>query len=177
MGDNGRTTERRRYWNQRPSITLDAAKIKILQKLITRKRQPWMRWIERRLISIADNWNVEEAMVAKPSRQQRKQLNNNCLTENTLNISLEIGGEKQPSRYITTQPKPEQKNKRPITTWESGFGVRRKDEWTSIEKIKSKLVYQILMEKRSRLREYTPNKAHRQIFRIHQFITSEERSY
>ena len=26
-----------------PVITLDVAKIKILQKLITRKRQPWMR--------------------------------------------------------------------------------------------------------------------------------------
>ena len=50
-----------------PVMTLDTSKIKILQKLISRERQPWMRWIERKLIRIANQWNVDEAMVTKPT--------------------------------------------------------------------------------------------------------------
>ena len=47
---------------QDPITILDAAKINMLKKLITRDRQPWMRWIERKLIKIADRWETEEAM-------------------------------------------------------------------------------------------------------------------
>ena len=36
-----------------------AAKINMLKKLITRDRQPWMWWIERKLIKIADRWETE----------------------------------------------------------------------------------------------------------------------
>ena len=31
-----------------PTNMLDVAKINMLKKLITRDRQPWMRWIERK---------------------------------------------------------------------------------------------------------------------------------
>ena len=48
--------------------TLDAAKIIILPKLITRSRQPWTRWIEQKLVNIAIKWNVNEAMASNPSR-------------------------------------------------------------------------------------------------------------
>lgn len=37
-----------------PITILDAAKINVFKKLITRERQPWMRWIERELIRIAN---------------------------------------------------------------------------------------------------------------------------
>ena len=70
----------------------------MLQKLITKSRQPWMRWIERRLIKVATEWNVEEVMATKPSRKQRKQLSDTCFTESTLFFCPEIGGEKQSSR-------------------------------------------------------------------------------
>ena len=79
-----------------PVMTLDTSKIKILQKLISRERQPWMRWIERKLIRIANQWNVDKAMAAKPTRSQRKQLKETCLTESTLKIWIEIKGEKRP---------------------------------------------------------------------------------
>ena len=42
----------------------------MLQKLITRDRQPWMRWIERKLIRVADIWEVEEAMAATPTKNK-----------------------------------------------------------------------------------------------------------
>lgn len=61
-------------WVKDPIITLDAAKIKMLQKLISRDRKLWMRWIKRKLIRVANTWKVEESMSAKPTRQQRKNL-------------------------------------------------------------------------------------------------------
>ena len=116
-----------------PVITLDAAKIMMLKKLITRSRQPWMRWIEHRLTKVATDWKVEEAMAATPTRHQRLQLSDSCLTESTLKIWLEIGGQKRPSHYITTPPKPGDKHRTPITTWISGFGISRNNFWTPIE--------------------------------------------
>ena len=53
MGDNGKNPEEEGTWIRDPTITLDAAKIKMLQKLITRSIQPWMRWIEQNIIRIA----------------------------------------------------------------------------------------------------------------------------
>ena len=55
-----------------PIMTIDATKINMLKKLVSRERQPWMRWIERKLIKVANKWEVEEAMAAKPSKKQRK---------------------------------------------------------------------------------------------------------
>ena len=91
-----------------------------------------MRWIERRLIRVATEWNVEEAMAAKPSRKQRKQLSETCLSESTLSTWLEIGGVKQTSGYIIPQPKPGQRNKEPTRTWELEFGITREDTWIPI---------------------------------------------
>ena len=82
-----------------------------------------MRWIERKLIKVANRWGVNEAMASKPSKRQRKTLKETCLTESTLHIWFEIGGEKIPSRYIEKQPKPEQKNKNMgIRIWRSERG-------------------------------------------------------
>ena len=53
-------------------LTLDAAKVTMLQKLMSRKRQPWMIWIEHKLIGVANKWGIEEAMPDKPTRKQRK---------------------------------------------------------------------------------------------------------
>ena len=73
-----------------PVITLDAAKIMMLKKLITRSRQPWIRWIEHRLNKVATDWKVEEAMASTPTRYQRKQLIDTCLTESILKTWIEI---------------------------------------------------------------------------------------
>ena len=81
----------------------------------------------------------------KPPRQQRKQLSETCLTEFTLGIWLEIGGEKHTLRSINTQPKPGQKNI--IGTCESGFGITREKTWVLIENLNTKIVYEILTKK------------------------------
>ena len=57
-----------------PIIALDVTKINMLKKLITRDRQPWMRWIERKLTRITIRWKVDEAMAAKTVKKQRKKL-------------------------------------------------------------------------------------------------------
>ena len=75
-----------------------------------------MRWTEQKLVNIAIKWNVNEAMASNPSRKQRKDIKDACLTESSLGIWLEIGERKQPSRYIKTQPKPGQEDKELIKT-------------------------------------------------------------
>ena len=53
-----------------PLCSLDADKMRMLIALMTNDRQPWMKWIERKLRREAERWEVVEAMAAKPSRKQ-----------------------------------------------------------------------------------------------------------
>ena len=55
-----------------PVMAIDARRINILKKMITRDRQPWMRWIERKLKRVATRWKVSEAMAAKPKKREIK---------------------------------------------------------------------------------------------------------
>ena len=158
-------------------IILDASKIKMLQKSITRDRQPWMRWIERKLIRVADIWEVEEAMAATPTKKQRKQLKDTCLTGSTLSIWIEIGGQKRDTRYVDVQPKPNEEDQRVKQTWKSGFGIDTDEKWVPIEKLTTQIVYTILLTKRNKLKNYIPNIAHKTIFKIQQYLTPEERHY
>ena len=54
-----------------PNCALDASKIRMLKRLMTRDRQPWMKWVERKLIRVARRWGVKEAMAAKTSSKQK----------------------------------------------------------------------------------------------------------
>ena len=75
-----------------PICALDAAKIRMLIGLLVKERQPWMKWVERKLHRVARRWGVREAMAAKPSKQQRRELKEECIVESTLKIWFEIGG-------------------------------------------------------------------------------------
>ena len=156
-----------------PILTLDAAKITILKRLITRNRQPWMRWVERKLHRVAQRWGVEEAMAATPSKRQIKSLHTTCLVESTLALWHEIGGSKKPERMVaTTHP-----DTSVTMEWESGFGVQHKDNWHTIEAIKTNTIYSILLEKRYKLKNYTPKEAHTNINKIKCYLTPEERHF
>ena len=51
------------------------------------------------------------------------------------------------------------------------------DTWIPIERLKSKAVYEIIIEKRNRIRKYTPNTAHAVLYNIDKYLTPEERNY
>ena len=53
-----------------PTIFLDAAKIIMLQKLIFRNRQPLLRWIKRKIISVANKLGVDKAIASNPSKTE-----------------------------------------------------------------------------------------------------------
>ena len=72
-------------------MILDTANVKMLQQLITR-----MIWIDYRLEKVDVGWNKEELMAVKPSRKQRKQISDTCLTESTLRKWLKIEASKIP---------------------------------------------------------------------------------
>ena len=81
-----------------PECAMDASKVRMLIRLATRDRQPWMKWVERKLIRVAKKWGVPEAMGAKPKKKQSDGLRQDCLVESTLKIWLEIGGTKKEPR-------------------------------------------------------------------------------
>ena len=135
-----------------------------------------MRWIEGKLHRVATTWGVPEAMAARPTRQQRKELKETCLTESTLGIWLEIEGAKLDSRYVRVQHHIRTTQTTKIR-WESGFGLANVNNWIPIEDITSRMVYTILINKRSKLQGYVLNIAHKHIQKIQKYLTSKERNY
>ena len=69
-----------------PICALDAAKIRMLVGLMTKDRQPWMKWVQGKLRRVAKRCGVTEAMAAKPSKKQVKELKVDCVVEDTLRI-------------------------------------------------------------------------------------------
>ena len=108
-----------------PLIVLDTSKIMLLKKVITNTRQPWMKWMERRLGEIATKWKVQEAMTASPTKKQLRELKNENIMESAIKIWFEIGGRKRDERIITYE---KHKIGEQVQEWESGFGIGRDPE-------------------------------------------------
>jgi hypothetical protein len=156
-----------------PICALDAAKIRMFVGLMTKDRQPWMKWVERKLDRIARRWEVREAMAAKPSRKQLKELKEDCIVESTLKIWFEIGGKGGGKQKEEKKVKGEMKE-----IERSGMGVdEEKGGWTPIERMKTKQIYDRLIRKRMRLRDYTPKKAHTHVNEIQKQLSATERDY
>ena len=155
-----------------PVIAIEARRINLLKKLIIQDRQPWMKWVERKLTRIAQKWKINDIMAAKPSRKEIKELKETCLVETTIKIWYEIGGKKQEERYVE-----ETYQDNIIQKWESGYGIEKEEKWIPIEKLNSKIVYETLQKAREQIKNYTPNKAHKTLYEIDTFLSSEERFY
>jgi hypothetical protein len=156
-----------------PICALDAAKIRMLVGLLVKERQPWMKWIERKLHGVARRWGVREAMAAKPSKRQITALNEECIVESTLKIWFEIGGKGGGKQ------KGEKKEKGEVREIElSGMGVEEeKGGWTPIESLTTRQAYDRLIRTRMRLKNYEPKKAHRTVHSIQKLLTANERDY
>ena len=61
--------------------------------------------------------------------------------------------------------------------WESGYGVNKDEEWIPIERLTSKICYDIITINRKLIKEYTPNPAHAIVYEIDMYLTPEERNY
>ncbi len=95
-----------------PLCAIDAAKMRIFVNLMTKDRQPWMKWIERKLRRVAKNWGVVKAMAARPTKKQLNGLKEDCVVESSLRIWFEIGGgeEDGPKRRERSSEKRQQLN-------------------------------------------------------------------
>jgi hypothetical protein len=156
-----------------PICALDAAKIRMLVGLMIKDRQPWMKWIERKLNKVAEKWGVQEAMAAKPNKIQLKELKEDCIVESTLKIWFEIGGKGGGKQ------KEERKEKGELREFElSGMGVdEEKGGWTPIERLTTKQSYDRLVRSRMKLKNYEPKNAHRIVHGIQKKLTAKERDY
>ena len=85
-----------------PVMAIEARRISLLKKLISKDRQPWMKWVERKLNRIAQKWGKNDIMAVKPSRREIKELKETCVVETTLKIWYEIGGKNKKKDIETT---------------------------------------------------------------------------
>jgi hypothetical protein len=156
-----------------PVCALDAAKIRMLVALMTKDRQPWMKWIERKLHRVAGRWGVREAMGAQPSKKQISELKDDCIVESTLKIWFEIGGKGGGKEKEERKEKGEKRE-----TELSGMGVEEeKGGWTPIERLTTRQAYDRLIQKRMTLKNYIPKKAHNAVHEIQRQMTANERDY
>ena len=156
-----------------PLCALDAAKVRMLVSLMTKDRQPWMKWVERKLRKVAKKWGVQEAMAARPTKKQLMELKADCIVESTLKVWLEIGGQGGGKREEERKTKEGK-----VRVALSGLGlVEAKEGWTPIERMKSREAYNRLVQRRMKLTGYTPKAAHRTIKTIQRKLTAKERDY
>jgi hypothetical protein len=145
----------------------------MLVGLMVKDRQPWMKWVERKLHRVARRWEVGEAMKAKPSKKEVAELNEECIVESTLKIWFEIGGKGGGKQM---EEKKEKGEVREIEL--SGLGVEEeKGGWIPIERLTTRQTYDRLIRTRMRVKNYEPRKAHRIVHTIQKLMTATERDY
>jgi hypothetical protein len=81
--------------------------MRIFVNLMTKDRQPLMKWIERKLRRVAKNWGVAEAMAARPTK---KQLNGLKRAHYGSGLRSEEGEEDGPKRRERSREKRQKLN-------------------------------------------------------------------
>ena len=150
--------------------------------LTTKDRQPWMKWIERKLRRLGEQWGVEGelgALEANPSRKQKKK--EDCLVESTLKIWFEAGGEarerNKEEKKNTQNNKDRQKAKRDRGRTKKEIGIEIDEKWIPITALKTKQIYKQLMQRRLKTGKYKADTAHKNIQGIQTKLTAAERDY
>ena len=118
-----------------PMCAIDAEKIKMIKDLQKKDRQPWKRWVERKLRRLGRRWGTMNVMTHRPSNKQKGDLNKECLVESTMKIWYEIGGGVE--RMV-------QKEDGIVKE----MGMMFKNGWIALENLKTKHVYDVLVERR-----------------------------
>ena len=76
-----------------PECMMDAAKIMIIKRLQRKKKQPWMKWIERKMGLLKHKWKMKEhILTTKPKAKMIRELDEKNLTELMMKIWYKIGG-------------------------------------------------------------------------------------
>ena len=116
---------------------------------------------------------VQEVLGAKPSKKQRIELKEDCIVESTLKIWFEIGGK---GGGKTKEERKEEGERREVEL--SGLGMDMEaGKWTPIERIKTRQVYDKLIEIRMKVKDYTAKNAHKNVKDIQKRLTADERNY
>jgi hypothetical protein len=145
-------------------------------------------------------WNMtenENILGANPTRKQIKELRDDKLTEKIMKIWYEISGTTRKrhensqrkdnnaeefSQIVEmtmkiTEPKTYELMMKRREEGEKEIGIEIDGEWRSIETIRTKEVYAILMKKRLKLINYIPKEAHKNIKQINKKLTPKERDF
>lgn len=183
-----------------PDCMIDATKIMILKRWNNQNKQPWKKWITRRMNKKKQEWKMNEnenVLGLIPTRKMITELRDDNLTEKIMKIWYEIEGttrskyenrgekdkkEEEFKRIVeivmkTTEPKTYELMMRKRKEGEKEIGIEIEGEWRPIETIRTKEIYEKLLKKRLKLNNYTPKQAHKNIKMISKKLTPKERDF
>ena len=76
-----------------PECMIDACKMKIIKKMMTKDRQPWMKWVERKMENKKNEWGMWGGVLgARMTKKRMNDLKDDCFVESMMKIWYEIGG-------------------------------------------------------------------------------------
>lgn len=183
-----------------PECMLDAAKITIFKNLFTKTRQPWMKWIERRLDIVKKRWGVEGNLLGhQPTKKQIKDLKEDCLTESTLRIWYELEGSTERRNQLLQKDAHLAKFREVLNNLQQGIypdirnlvgeakqetdkldreiGMEVEGSWTPIAEVPTKTMYNKLLTKRIKWGNYQPKETHKTLKRLKKFLHPKERTF
>jgi hypothetical protein len=184
-----------------PDCMIDATKIMLLKRWNNKNKQPWKKWITRRMNKKKHEWNVDESeniLGITPTRKMMKELRDDTLTEKIMKIWYEIGGttrnkhntkqngnstEDRIMNHLVemtmkqTEPRTYERMMKKREEGEKEIGIEIDGGWRAIDGIRTKEIYAILIDKRLKLNDYTPKQAHTNIKLINKKLTPKERDF
>ena len=147
--------------------------------MINKPEQPWVKWVQRKLSKakkkLSDNPN-DHVLELKPTLNQRKKLQQNCIVESTLNIWYELGGTSRSKYEAKTgkKVKAEKKDEKvPAHDW--GFDIE--GEWHGLDTIKTSQIYNALLDKRMRKLKPHQIKTNWALTHLKKWLTPKERDF
>ena len=174
----------------------------MLKRWNNKNKQPWKKWITRRTNMKKQEWKMNEkenVLGITPTRKMMKELRNENITEKMMKIWYEIEGttrneynnRKNKNKKVDertklllvemtmriTEPKTYALMTKKREEGEKEIGIEIDGEWRSIDGIRTKEIYAILMKKRLKLNNYTPKQAHKNIKLINKKLTPKERDF
>ena len=159
-----------------PGCVFDVAKVKMLVHLRDGVRQPWKKWVERKIKRVGRRWGVADVLTAQPTLRQRKELRENCLVERALKVWFEVG--KGMTREQMIKKRGGEANVDVMSQKDRDeLGLMIGTTWTPINKLMTKQIYGQLMMKRMKMKKYKPKQAHDNLQKIQANLTAMERDY
>ena len=189
-----------------PECMIDACKMKMIKKMMTKEKQPWMKWVERKMENKRVEWGMWGSVLgARMTKKRMKELNDECYVESMMKIWYEMGGTTRYAYENMREESEEEERKREelmeevrnlLEVTDPAGREKREEEreerrkrerrvgvvvegrgFVDIDALETRDVYDILMTKRKRRGTEEPRQTWTTLDRIQKRMTAKERDY